>query len=242
MYRVKHAFDSAFGIKKNFDSKDSVTHCAGTIATLIFVLCYVNRCGKEYDPSFGLPVFLLIFLDICGAIWNAKRNYEWNDLSDFDYKIMETFKICFLFIIPLISFNQFIRTDMSLLLLCCIFGVPGLYLFPFARSFFGRNNLYSYSLKFSLFLNIAVSMRTTFFGVWASVACLAGWAVRRRDATTFRMISRVLTAYFTYLTLCLVAIPRCCSDKSDPCQMSAEQCSAFRTYWSHRHNYGDACV
>lgn len=237
MHRFKRSLDSIFGIKNVYKNREAWTHIIGGVCTVACLFLYVRFCGTRYEVSFGVGVFILVLLDICGAIWTIQRDYEWNDLSRFELRTMEAFRVVFLFIIPVLSFNQYLITDFGIQILVLILALPVFYLFPLTRAYVGRNNLYLMCLKTSLVLNLFVSMRTTFFGVCASVAIIGVWGVRRRHTEAFRLVARCLAAYLIYLTLCIVAIPRCdYSSKHDPCTMTEMECNAFRTFWEFQRN------
>lgn len=234
----KH-FDRTIGLsRKVFTQHLALTLVNGSIVALFFSL-YTARMGSKYEVTYGSLCFLLCLIDL---IHDLKRAHQvsWMQLTRYEYIIRECFRICFLFIIPVLTINQYLHSDMSFWVLIVILTIPALYLAPYCRNFFGKQPLYILTLKANVLVNLIVSIRTTFYGFLCSIAVLFAWSKKYRTNKQQMwytlLFFRFATGYLLYITLITVKINRCIyPKKEDSCAMSDEQCSFFRNYYYFQH-------
>lgn len=159
----KKFFDRLFGVHPFLDNKHTWFHFMCLTFTVMCFFMYIDHMGEEHELKYGALVFLILCMDNLAAFWQNGRN-PWQESSRFEDVILELTQILFLLIIPLISINQYYKSDLGCYYLGIVTLLPVLYLLPILRSKCGRCNLYVLILKASVFFNLLVSIRTTFFG------------------------------------------------------------------------------
>lgn len=159
----KRFFDRLFGVHSFMDHKHTwFNFLASTFVVMCFFM-YIDHMGEDCELKYGSLAFLFLCIDNLSLFWYSGRN-QWQEASRFQCIIMETTHIIFLLIIPLISVNQYYKSDLGCYYLGLVLLLPMLYLIPLLRNKLGRCNLYVLILKTSIFFNLLVSIRTTFFG------------------------------------------------------------------------------
>lgn len=236
----KNKCDGFFGFKTPIRKQTlaGIAICLSVTGGLYLI--YLDKLMPHYEVSGGTVVFLMYTVEICSCFFRHIQPTLFRVETTFQKRFKELMKINFMFIVPVLSWNQVRKSDLPLPFGVAALSIPFLYLAPGIRTKFGRKPLYLLVLKINLVLNAIVSARTTFYGVFASLFMLFGWVMKQYNTHVklTATLLRVITSFMLYFTLRDVAVPKCVYMKArDVCTMSEEQCLFFKEYYSQPHEH-----
>lgn len=237
---LRKKIDGVFGVQRSSCEMNLITviYITTFFVTLILWRIYVSYMSCEHNTTYGTMLFFILIGNALGCLWEYRIVYmrKWCSLSRYERSCVEFFRIIFLSIIPVLSLNQIIGSDIcSRLLMGLTLTIPLMYGFNHLKGIYGRNLLYITLLRANFILNGIISFRTTFYGTCASALILTTWEAHQLRIARAIVITRVLALFFIYKTLIHVAVPKC-SCKTINYALSDEQCEFFRTYYRHHIN------
>lgn len=193
---------------KDIKSYFEIVNAIYVAACLIIFLTTMNKLVISNQGIYGIFLYTLLLIDGTKDYLMRNENARKTEILRRDDIIKAMLKTFTLLIIPVLTLNQSLVTRLPYFYMMTCASIPALYLILllFASSLTSQDNMFARCLTISIVLNSLASLKTTYYGLAASLSLLFNQYYRNHGCLYREMVTKLLTVSFIDFTLSALAV------------------------------------